>query len=105
MYKDNSKLRLLEHDINMLEKGLAVAREQLNGLLDSEYTVLVEFTPYGQPYAYRWPTDWPEPKVGDEVIVPAKYVGRGRELVTRVVGTGRGGYDGPLKTLTGRVSR
>lgn len=52
-------------------------------------------------YAYR--TGGLSVRVGDEVIVPSSDFAR--EQIVRVVDVGRGGYLGPLKTITGRVIR
>lgn len=89
--------------VDRLKRELAVATARLQELEDGN-TVLVEFRCGGTPYAYRYPEYWAEPQIGDEVVTPPTY-NTGREQVVTVVGYGRGGYDGPLRTLTGRVSR
>lgn len=57
-------------------------------------------------YAYLVPTGQPLPGVGDRVVVPpSDYHNRrsGGQVVT-VVGYGRGGYTGPLKSIDGYVT-
>lgn len=53
------------------------------------------------PYAYGVP-DGLAVRIGDDVLVPpAGY--RAQPSLAKVVDVGRGGYDGPLKALVGRV--
>ena len=53
---------------------------------------------YGLTYAYKVPDGLSAP-VGSQVVVKAP----GGLRVVRVVSVGRGSYDGPLKSLVGRV--
>lgn len=53
------------------------------------------------PYAYGVP-DGLDVRIGDDVLVPATGY-RAQPSLAKVVNVGRGGYDGPLKALVGKV--
>lgn len=53
------------------------------------------------PYAYGVP-DGLDVRIGDDVFVPASTY-RGRPNLVKVVDVGRGGYDGPLKAIVGKL--
>ena len=84
------------------QKAALVDDEVLGVQVEQDSDVVqVVFTKTGKPYAYAVP-EGIDYRIGDKLVVPARFDGN-LEVVT-VVGTGRGGYTGPLKSVFGKVA-
>lgn len=93
--------RALEDKADELQLEAERLRRKATRLEDGD-VVQVRFPRYkshGQTYAYKVP-DGLTVSVGDLVVVESLY---GGQTVVEVVSVGRGGYEGPLKSITGKV--